>query len=250
MGSGPEHRVRGAAWAAHRRAAALALLALAGITPLGWSSDLFEATSAGPAVAPASLDNVHRRSPTRSIQDSVEELDGRLVGSVSRSASGETSQASRPMPNLPGWLAACKRTSEKTPEPNGLISDENLCELPTGRLLLRADAARAWWLVSRRYEQQFGEPLCVTDAYRDLGSQQRLYELKPELAARPGTSNHGLGVAVDLCGGAESFGTAQHAWLRENADKAGLINPRWAQVSGSKPEPWHWEFTPAVQGEE
>ena len=45
----------------------------------------------------------------------------------------------------------------------------------------------------------------------------RLYGQKPVLAAVPGTSNHGWGLAVDLCGGIERFGTQQYAWMQANA---------------------------------
>ena len=50
-------------------------------------------------------------------------------------------------------------------------------------------------------------PICITDSYRTYASQVRLYGQKPALAAVPGTSNHGWGLAVDLCGGIEHFGT-------------------------------------------
>ena len=84
--------------------------------------------------------------------------------------------------------------------------------------------------------------LCVTDSYRDYGAQVDVYQRKPELAAIPGTSNHGWGVAVDLCGGAQSFGTATYAWLKANAPRFGWHHPSWAEPGGSKPEPWHWEY--------
>ena len=51
------------------------------------------------------------------------------------------------------------------------------------------------------------------------------------LAARPGTSNHGLGRAVDV-----NLGTSPGAsdWLRKNGARYGFHTiPR---------EPWHWEF--------
>lgn len=155
---------------------------------------------------------------------------------------GGANNRAAPTPQPPDWLSGCDTTPAETTEPNGLLSDANLCELPTGGLHLRGDAARAWWRLSEGYQDRFGEPLCTTDAYRTLDAQQRLSAAKPGLAARPGTSNHGWGVAVDLCGGAESFGTAQHVWLKRNADDAGWTNPSWAQRSGSKPEPWHWEY--------
>ncbi len=109
--------------------------------------------------------------------------------------------------------------------------------------LLRADAAAAFDQMSRAYAEQFGRPICVTDSYRSYSEQVALYAAKPNLAAKPGTSNHGWGVAVDLCGGIESFGTAQHEWLFTHAPLYGWFHPLWAEPTGSRPEPWHWEFS-------
>jgi LAS superfamily LD-carboxypeptidase LdcB len=127
--------------------------------------------------------------------------------------------------------------------PNGQIPTATLCPVwgAPGQLL-RGDAARAFSALSREYAKAFGKPICVTDSYRSRSQQVALYATKPNLAARPGTSNHGWGTATDLCGGIESFGTAQHAWLLSHAPLYGWFHPSWAQPSGSRPEPWHWEF--------
>lgn len=126
---------------------------------------------------------------------------------------------------------------------NGEIPAAALCPVwgAPGQLL-RGDAARAFTALSREYAKAFGRPVCVTDSYRSRSQQVVLYATKPNLAARPGTSNHGWGTAVDLCGGVESFGTAQHAWLLSHAPLYGWFHPSWAQPGGSRPEPWHWEF--------
>jgi D-alanyl-D-alanine carboxypeptidase len=126
---------------------------------------------------------------------------------------------------------------------NGQIPAAALCPLwgAPGQLL-RADAAAAFARLSKAYAQQFGRPICVTDSYRSFSQQVALYATKPNLAARPGTSNHGWGVAVDLCGGVQSFGTAEHNWLFTHAPLYGWFHPAWAEPTGSRPEPWHWEF--------
>jgi LAS superfamily LD-carboxypeptidase LdcB len=67
--------------------------------------------------------------------------------------------------------------------------------------------------------------------------------VKPALAAVPGTSNHGWALAVDLCGGIQSFGTAEYAWMVANAPAFGWSNPPWARPGQGREEPWHWEFT-------
>jgi LAS superfamily LD-carboxypeptidase LdcB len=65
---------------------------------------------------------------------------------------------------------------------------------------------------------------------------------KPHLAATPGTSVHGWGLAVDLCGGVERFGTTQNTWLLAHAPAHGWSHPAWAAAGGSRPEPWHFEY--------
>jgi hypothetical protein len=126
---------------------------------------------------------------------------------------------------------------------NGRIPPSALCPVfgaPGKRL--RADAAYAFERMSTAYAERFGTPICVTDAYRDLAGQQRVYATKPHLAAVPGTSNHGWARALDLCGGVQSFGTPQHAWLKVSSTLYGWYHPGWAEPGGSRPEPWHWEY--------
>lgn len=126
---------------------------------------------------------------------------------------------------------------------NGRLPGRVLCTLPGGSgERLRADAAVAFVGLAAAYLEQMGEPLCVTDGYRPLAEQQQLRRTKPRLAARPGSSEHGWGLAVDLSCGVQSFRTRQHAWMVEHAGEHGWFLPDWAQRGGSRPEPWHWEF--------
>lgn len=126
---------------------------------------------------------------------------------------------------------------------NGHIPTHLLCAPTTApNHRLRADAAHAFDQMSQAYQGTFGSPLCITDSYRTYASQVSLKARKPGLAARPGTSNHGLGRAVDLCGGIQSFGAPQHQWMVQNATRFGWCHPTWAQRTGSKPEAWHWEY--------
>ena len=69
---------------------------------------------------------------------------------------------------------------------------------------LRADAAVALAKLDVAFSERFDEDLCITDSYRSLGSQISLAARKPGLAARPGSSEHGWGLAVDLCDGGDS----------------------------------------------
>jgi LAS superfamily LD-carboxypeptidase LdcB len=65
---------------------------------------------------------------------------------------------------------------------------------------------------------------------------------KGSLCARPGTSNHGFGVAIDFGGGIQTFGSPQHEWMDEHAGSWQWVHPDWAEPSGNLPEAWHWEY--------
>lgn len=126
--------------------------------------------------------------------------------------------------------------------PNGLIPPSALCPIGVGSHSLRCDAAAAYKAMSAAFSGAFGTPICITDSYRTYASQVRLYGEKPALAAVPGTSNHGWGLAVDLCGGIERFGTPQYAWMKANAGRFGFLHPDWAEPGRGREEPWHWEY--------
>jgi hypothetical protein len=162
-----------------------------------------------------------------------------LAAAAQLSAALQSRRSGAPVPINPDQ---CKGLSTSG-YANGEIPAAALCPLwGAPNQMLRGDAARAFTALSREYAKAFGRPICVTDSYRSRSQQVVLYGTKPTLAARPGTSNHGWGTAVDLCGGIESFGTEQHAWLLSHAPLYGWFHPSWAQPTGSRPEPWHWEY--------
>lgn len=91
--------------------------------------------------------------------------------------------------------------------------------------------------------------------YRTYERQKTLKIEKPGLAAKPGTSNHGWGQAIDIhfynsAGEYKKllYSTDQYKWLTSNGKLYGWHNPAWALqgakqrgVRGAKEEPWHWE---------
>ena len=98
--------------------------------------------------------------------------------------------------------------------------------------------------------KQAGVAIKVSSGFRTIARQNyfwNCYQTKQcnngNLAARPGTSNHGKGIALDIntdCGkqtGAKPScgGSAVYQWLYNNAHTYGFI--RTVQS-----EPWHWEF--------
>lgn len=82
-----------------------------------------------------------------------------------------------------------------------------------------------------------GVTIGITDSYRtydtqvDLVGRKGLYS-QGGLAAAPGTSMHGWGVAVDL----QLDATAQ-AWMRQNGGRFGF-------EENVAREPWHWQYVP------
>lgn len=116
---------------------------------------------------------------------------------------------------------------------NGRLPDSVLRPLswsPNHRL--RPDAAAQLERLNEAFRLEFGTDLVVSDSYRTFAGQQRLWPTGR--GARPGTSLHGWGLAVDLSGGINRFGTPQTRWMRANAHYFG-----WHWPPGS---PWHWEF--------
>lgn len=126
---------------------------------------------------------------------------------------------------------------------NGRLSSSELkaVSFAPGHRLAPA-ASDALTNLNKAYRAKFGSSISVSDSYRTYAEQVAVKALKGNLAATPGTSNHGEGLAVDLGGGINSFGTSQHNWMLANAPAYGWVLPSWARQGGSKPEPWHWEF--------
>jgi hypothetical protein len=84
-----------------------------------------------------------------------------------------------------------------------------------------------------------GVTVGITDSYRsyaeqvDLAKRKGLYS-QGGLAAKPGTSDHGWGMAADL-----DLDSRAQAWMRANAGRYGF-------VENTPREPWHWAYRPRV----
>lgn len=122
---------------------------------------------------------------------------------------------------------------------NGRLPTSALAKIPGGRL--RKDAAEAWNAMNAESERRFGVTLRPTgprSSYRSFSEQVALRRLylagKGDLAAVPGTSNHGLGLAVDLA-------TPQ---MRHIVDQIGA-KYGWAKRWSDAPtEWWHLKWRP------
>lgn len=62
----------------------------------------------------------------------------------------------------------------------------------------------------------------------------------------PGTSEHNLGLAMDICNTYDSFANQkEYKWLTEHAHEYGFILRYTAEkqhITGIVPEPWHWRY--------
>lgn len=106
-----------------------------------------------------------------------------------------------------------------------------------------------------------GKYLVPSACYRSLSVQRRISGSKN--AARAGTSNHGLGLAIDFrfsssptgmegtlpqihpSNPRSGFNTPTYMWLQENSYKYGWINPKGMQVCvnmNTDCEPWHFQY--------
>jgi hypothetical protein len=126
---------------------------------------------------------------------------------------------------------------------NGRIPAAVLCPLDFAPgHMLRCDAAERLTALSGEFEREFGYAIPITDSYRSYVAQVAVAGAKPHLAAVPGTSNHGWGLAVDLSDPISGGASPEYVWLRVHGPDYGWDNPSWARLGGSKPEPWHFEF--------
>jgi len=125
---------------------------------------------------------------------------------------------------------------------NGQIPLSELTQV--GGYYFRNDAAQAMVALRMAYSSALGRALIINDGYRDLAGQQQAwndYQQGGNLAAPPGTSNHGWALAVDF--GGEVYGSstsAGHQWLQANSAAYGWW---WAGRYFSQVESWHWEYT-------
>ncbi|WP_061962098.1 M15 family metallopeptidase [Demequina flava] len=125
---------------------------------------------------------------------------------------------------------------------NGNISSASLCEIDFAPgHVLQCDAAASLERADADYYAQTGRHLEMTDSYRTYSSQVATRASKGYMAAIPGTSNHGWGMAVDF-----DYDAAQ--WMAANGADYGWVHPAWARSGGSKPEWWHLEYVATSVG--
>jgi hypothetical protein len=177
--------------------------------------------------------------------------------------------------NSPGQKGVYIGSGKNIPITNGTLSDHNLISGATqgyksGHPRVLTDVVSEWDSMAAAFAAHFADKgwKLAGSGDRTYATQVRLKAEKGRLAATPGTSNHGWGLAVDTHyydGNGKkkslSFSGEAYKWLFTNASKYNWENPYWAQnpakstelgkpcvapagkKCGSKKEVWHWEST-------
>lgn len=153
--------------------------------------------------------------------------------------------------SMPDGVKILADLQEKYNEVSGKLDDSELQfvdEKIWGRHRLHPEAAGGLRAMNEAFKKEFGEDIKFTDSYRPYDEQVNLKDQKPALAATPGKSNHGWGLAVDFASDINSYTSKQHKWMLKNAAQFGFELPEWAREfdengTANKQEPWHWEFT-------
>tara|TARA_R100000808_G_C2151983_1_gene161228 strand:- start:174 stop:1325 length:1152 start_codon:yes stop_codon:yes gene_type:complete len=102
--------------------------------------------------------------------------------------------------------------------------------------------------LAQAFEDKWGEPLRAS-GYRPFAKQVQSKKLYGGMAATPGRSNHGWGLAFDIKGKKwhrppHTFEIPEYKWMVANAGRYGFFNPPWAAkgTCSKQCEPWHWEW--------
>lgn len=129
---------------------------------------------------------------------------------------------------------------------NGDVAAKALMlDLDGGGNFLQPSAAVSFRQFAAAFRAEFGVDLTISEAFRDLPTQERYYDLYRRgignPAAIPGTSSHGQGLAVDINSWVYGNGsnTTRHQWLVNNAPRFGWS---WELVGKPSGEPWHFNY--------
>ncbi|NLC31981.1 MAG: M15 family metallopeptidase, partial [Clostridiales bacterium] len=128
------------------------------------------------------------------------------------------------------------------------------------KILLRLEAAAALEEMFDAAKREAKFTLYATSGYRSFGIQQILFngraqeigrETANKTVALPGTSEHQLGLAMDVQAPSmlnlnRSFGdTDEGKWVAQNAHRFGFIiryKREWTDITGYAYEPWHLRY--------
>ncbi|MCA2212554.1 M15 family metallopeptidase [Jidongwangia harbinensis] len=187
-----------------------------------------------------------------SIQSRIIALQTQQAGQVTKTASGTSTSGTSFATHLSDAVANSSQTtaaSDKTYKLNSKGVPVELAAYGNGKVPPNAlgqvgnTGHRLWAPAAEQLNSMIadakrdGVKIGITDSYRsydeqvDVARRKGLYS-QGGLAAKPGTSEHGWGMAADL----DLNGKAL-AWMRENAGKYDF-------VENTPRETWHWAYKP------
>lgn len=120
----------------------------------------------------------------------------------------------------------------------------------SSNFMLRKKAAEAFEHMARAFSNAFGfkAKLTINSARRSQWFQRQLSRnCSNTRCAKPWTSEHEAGLAVDLGVNGRSVGIwsgEYYQWLVENAHLYGFHNSyqKWMEIDWKMVEPWHWRY--------
>lgn len=143
-------------------------------------------------------------------------------------------------------------------EPEDLVMPD--VDGTSSSIRMREEAARALESMFQAAKDEAGYRLLAVSGYRSYGKQSVIFSNKVSkvgrkeamlLVAPPGSSEHQLGLAMDLgcarsTGLTSGFGkTPEGIWVAENCHRFGFIiryREEWTEITGYSYEPWHVRY--------
>jgi len=141
------------------------------------------------------------------------------------------------------------------------VPEKRFTDVPGQVRNMRPDASVALEEMYAACKEEIGVTLKAVSGYRSYQTQNNLYNNKvksvgsktkaDEYVARPGASEHQLGLAMDVgqkdkVSLTAGFGSTKGGkWVRENCWRFGFIiryDEGWEEITGYKFEPWHVRY--------
>lgn len=133
------------------------------------------------------------------------------------------------------------------PGTNGIVPAKDLCVIPFQPThLLRCGTISDVIRLHYAFKARFGRNLPIDrwrySTFRSYADQQVVWrEIGPPIAARPGTSPHGYGLAIDW-GEDGGFTSTVNRWLAANGPRYNWVRQPWHEEGGSWGEWWHFDY--------
>ena len=168
-----------------------------------------------------------------------------FLGSIGKKTMKPVMNAAKSVYRAPGWMGFAQGGGVRDKYKNGEVPRSEMKEVTgyagygaAGKGILHNSVADKFQSMIEAAKKD-GHPLGINDTYRTYEDQVYMKQTKGSLAATPGTSNHGYGLAADL-----NYYDGGYKWLWANADKFGFRPLSGWGLSPNTPdkaEAWHWE---------